>query len=33
MTNLQAAVGVAQLSKLDDFILKKRQIAESYARN
>lgn len=31
MTNLQAAVGVAQLRKLDDFIEKKRQIAKWYA--
>ena len=31
MTNLQAAVGVAQLRKLDEFIEKKRQIARWYA--
>ena len=30
LTNLQAAVGVAQLEKLDEFILKKRQIGEWY---
>jgi len=30
MTNLQAAVGVAQLEQLDDFIEKKRWIGESY---
>jgi len=32
MTNLQAAVGVAQLKKMDDFIDKKRRIAEIYNR-
>ena len=31
MTNLQAAVGVAQLKKLDEFIKKKRQIAKWYS--
>lgn len=31
MTNLQAAVGVAQLKKLDELIKKKRQIAKWYA--
>ncbi len=31
MTNLQAAIGVAQLRKLDEFVRKKRRIAESYA--
>ena len=31
MTNLQAAIGVAQLRKLDEFIEKKRQIARWYA--
>lgn len=31
MTNLQAAVGVAQLRKLDEFIKKKRKIAKWYA--
>jgi len=30
MTNLQAAIGVAQLEKLDGFIKTKRKIAESY---
>ncbi|HEY3177008.1 MAG TPA: DegT/DnrJ/EryC1/StrS aminotransferase family protein [Candidatus Polarisedimenticolia bacterium] len=32
MTNLQAAVGVAQIEKLDRFIAQKREIAEFYAR-
>jgi len=31
MTNLQAAIGIAQLGKLDEFIEKKRQIAKWYA--
>ena len=31
MTNLQAAVGVAQLEKLDEFAKKKRQIARRYS--
>lgn len=30
MTNLQAAIGVAQVSKLDRFIEKKREIAKTY---
>ena len=30
MTNLQAAIGVAQLNKLDNFIEKKREIAKLY---
>ncbi len=30
MTNLQAALGVAQLERLDEFIVKKRQIGEWY---
>lgn len=33
MTNLQAAVGVAQLNKLDNFLDKKRSIAALYAKN
>lgn len=31
MTNLQAAVGVAQLEKLDEFVERKRKIAEWYS--
>jgi len=31
MTNLQAAVGVAQLHKLDEFISRKREIAQIYS--
>ncbi len=31
MTNMQAAVGVAQLGKIDGFLVKKRQIASWYA--
>lgn len=30
MTNLQAAVGVAQLERLDEFVLRKRQIGQQY---
>ena len=30
MTNLQAALGVAQLERLDEFIIKKRQIGQWY---
>jgi len=30
MTNLQAAVGVAQLERLDEFIIKKRKIGSAY---
>jgi perosamine synthetase len=30
MTNLQAAVGVAQMGRIDEFINRKRQIAQSY---
>ena len=32
MTNLQAAVGVAQLEQLDDFILKKKEMGKLYQR-
>ncbi len=31
MTNLQAAVGVAQMGRIDEFIARKRRIAELYA--
>jgi perosamine synthetase len=31
MTNMQAALGVAQLEKLDEFILRKREIAKKYS--
>jgi perosamine synthetase len=30
MTNLQAAIGVAQLERLDEFVLKKRQVGKRY---
>jgi perosamine synthetase len=33
MTNLQAALGVAQLGKIDRFIAKKRRIAEAYSKS
>lgn len=33
MTNIQAAIGVAQLERLDEFILKKRQIGAWYKRH
>jgi perosamine synthetase len=33
MTNLQAAVGVAQMERVDAFIRRKRRIAEIYAAN
>ena len=33
MTNLQAALGVAQLERLDQFVLKKRQIGQRYQKN
>lgn len=32
MTNLQAALGVAQLEKIEDYIAKKRQIAKKYSK-
>lgn len=32
MTNLQAAVGVAQMARIDEFIQRKRQIAQQYNR-
>lgn len=32
MTNLQAAVGVAQMERLDEFVARKRLIADRYAR-
>jgi perosamine synthetase len=32
MTNLQAALGVAQLERLDEFIIKKRRIGELYTK-
>jgi perosamine synthetase len=33
MTNLQAAIGLAQLERLDEFIVKKRQIGKLYKQN
>jgi perosamine synthetase len=33
MSNLQAAVGVAQLERLDEFVAKKRQIGRRYCEN
>lgn len=33
MTNLQAALGVSQLSKIDEILLKKRKLAKIYAEN
>ena len=32
MTNIQAALGVAQLEKIDDFAVRKRQIGQRYTR-
>jgi perosamine synthetase len=32
MTNLQAALGVAQLERLDEFVLLRRRVADTYAR-
>jgi dTDP-4-amino-4,6-dideoxygalactose transaminase len=31
LTNMQAAMGVAQMEQLDDFVFKKRQIAAAYS--
>ena len=32
MTNVQAAIGIAQLKKIDEFIKRKRQIAQKYSK-
>ena len=32
MTNVQAAIGIAQLKKIDEFIKRKRQIARKYSK-
>lgn len=32
LTNIQAAIGVAQMEKLDEYITKKRSIADTYSR-